>query len=442
MKQIAPSMKVPPHNLEAETVILSGMAISPKARIACKDSLSGDDFYREAHQHIFQAICELEQPDLITISNYLKKQDLLEKSGGMEHIEQVIAYASTGAGCEYHIKIVKDLSRRRQMILCCSMIAETCFQDWQETDEILSKARKTFNEIDIEDSIYYRKGVDLSNVYTAEEMFNQYGKYIEGLKDNRFLTGIHEIDKSIRGVAGGEVFFIIARAGTYKTALLQNLLRRYVNNSAWGAVFFSLEMPIANIAERYLQMTHEMKGREVEEDFKENPEGLKNKFVRSLNRLFVVPSIVNIKDIVQYIRLIEQNHKVKVGVIGIDYLGLMEGDGKGEYEIISNLAKNIKSLAKLLNIPVLVISQTSRKGGTGETEINLDMGRGSGVVEEAADFLFGIFKDEDKIICKILKNRKGRVGACWEIQFDPKTFILGEECKKWEAPKKEKGMKK
>jgi len=74
--------------------------------------------------------------------------------------------------------------------------------------------------------------IDISNVYDSKRMLGEYENYIKSLKQNRFLTGIHEIDKLIRGVAGGEVLTIIARAGSFKTAMLQNLLKNYIKNSA------------------------------------------------------------------------------------------------------------------------------------------------------------------------------------------------------------------
>ena len=102
-------------------------------------------------------------------------------------------------------------------------------------------------------------------------------------------------------------------------------------------------------------------------------------------------------------------------------MGLMEGPGTSEYEVISRLSVGIKSVAKLLNIPVIVLSQVNRKGGGGTNEISLDMGRGSGAIEEGADFVLGLWQvekagdvvgtDESHIdydlVCRILKNRKG-----------------------------------
>jgi replicative DNA helicase len=146
--------------------------------------------------------------------------------------------------------------------------------------------------------------------------------------------------------------------------------------------------------------------------------------------------------------LIEKHFNVKVGVIGVDYLGLMDGQGQGEYEIVSKLARDLKGLAKLLNIPVIVISQTSRKAGSGDVEVSLDMGRGSGAIEESADFVLGLYQVEEpklsvesdepayRLICKILKNRKGPKGSRWRLDLNPENLRLGPDAEPFQPPKK------
>ena len=239
--------------------------------------------------------------------------------------------------------------------------------------------------------------VDISNVYDAARMVEAYKQHIANLKKNRFILGIPEIDKRIRGVAGGEVLTILARSGSFKTAMLQNLLKNYVQNSAWASVFFSIEMPVASVTERYFQILDGCTGREVETMFTDTTQtGVKDaaigQFVKDLQRFFVIPTRVSLSDIAAYVQLIETEKNIKVGVIGIDYLGLMDGPGSNTYETISRLATGTKNIAKLLNIPVILLSQVSRKGGSGQSEISLDMGRDSGAIEEGADFVLGLWQ--------------------------------------------------
>jgi replicative DNA helicase len=123
----------------------------------------------------------------------------------------------------------------------------------------------------------------------------------------------------------------------------------------------------------------------------------------------------------------------------------MDGPGANTYETISRLATGTKNVAKLLNIPAILLSQVSRKGGSGQSEISLDMGRDSGAIEEGADFVLGLWqhpRDESDIdvwaeglpdgetqidlICKILKNRKGPAGSTWKLELTAHAMQIGE----------------
>jgi replicative DNA helicase len=444
--------KVPPHNLEAEQAVLCAMLINPDSRPKIKSQLHASDFYWEKHQTLFPVITETDG-DLIAIHDELMKKGFLEKSGGKEYLASLVDAVSTSAAVQYHVDIVKELSRKRKFVSLAESLLDKAHQ--LTSEELSSYVRESLNTIDIRDSFGVKQGVDIENVFTPEKMLKKYASHIETLKENRLIIGIHEIDKRIRGVAGGEVCFIIARAGSFKTAILQNLLKNYIQNSAWGAAFFSIEMPVSSLAERYHEIVHGSTGKDIEEIYvttkkgaSEIREGLEMKFIEDLENLFVVPTKVSILDVAQYIKLIQKEYKVKIGVVGIDYIGLMDGEGQGEYEVISKLARDCKGLAKMLNLPVIVLSQTSRRAGSGDVEISLDMGRGSGAIEEAADFVLGLYQVErekmaiedpepdQELICKILKNRKGPKGSRWRLDLDPTNLRIGSDAELWEPPKK------
>ena len=134
--------------------------------------------------------------------------------------------------------------------------------------------------------------------------------------------------------------------------------------------------------------------------------------------------------------------------VGIDYLGLLQGNGTSRYDVVSGLSTGTKDLAKMLNIPVVLLGQVSRKGGAGETEVTLDMGRDSGAIEEGADFVLGLWRQSQRVlpvesgseprydlICRILKNRKGPPGSYWKLNLDPTTLRIGSKAEPWEPPK-------
>lgn len=281
--------------------------------------------------------------------------------------------------------------------------------------------------------------VSMDYVYDAARMVDSYQQYLDNLKNNRFITGIDNIDKAIRGVGGGEVLTILARSGSFKTAMLQNMLKNYVQNSAWGAIFFSIEMPVASVAERYFSILDGCTGREVECMFTDKKMGYAKhaaieQFKSDLKGLQVITSKISIEDIPAYVHMIQSEKHIKIGVVGIDYIGLMDGDGKDEYQCVSNIARGLKTVAKDINIPIVVLSQVSRKGGDGEVEISLDMGRGSGAIEEGADFVLGLWQVEKKsspgeydLVCRILKNRKGFKGGRWKLDLIPGAMQIGRE---------------
>lgn len=183
--------------------------------------------------------------------------------------------------------------------------------------------------------------------------------------------------------------------------MLQNLLKNYINHSAWRAIFFSLEMPIHSITERYQSIDTGAAGSDVEATYTSklpSADRIKNEFEKQflsdLKNLFIVPTKVSISDMTAYIKLVETEKNIKIGLIGIDYLGLIDGRGVSEYEIILKLSRDIKTMAKSLNLPVVHLSQVNRKAGDGQIETTLDMGRGSGAVEEGADFVLGLWQVE------------------------------------------------
>ena len=452
--------KIQPHDLNAERAILGGAFLNPGCTPKVGKLLSFDDFYREAHQYIAQAFFNLKgKANLVTVSDFLKSKGLLERCGGDDYLAELVANISTSAGIEHHCQIVKNLAVRRRIIEQCSLSANQAFNLTIPISETLSEYKTAIRGLNSGQDQDYRD-VDICHVYDAQRMLDEYRAYIQDLKKNRFITGINEIDKRIRGVAGGEVLTIIARAGSFKTATLQNLLKNYVNNSSWGAVFFSIEMPIPSVTERYQEMIQGCGGQDVEEFYKSKDNGasefvskLENDFVKELKNLFIVPVKVSISDIGAYIKLIEHDFNVKIGVIGIDYLGLMDGPGLNEYEIISRLSKDIKTMAKRLNLPVILLSQVSRKGGSGYDEISLDHARGSGAIEEGADFVLGLWQAEREkgpqeaimdpeaeydLICRILKNRKGSAMSTWKLDLDANTLRIGPEAEPYEVSKKNK----
>ncbi|HBA85988.1 MAG TPA: hypothetical protein DCZ95_18035 [Verrucomicrobia bacterium] len=424
-----PQNRIQPHSTEIEQEVLSACLQGESTSVV--GILSPSDFYTTSHQKIYQAIESLSKRmapvDVLSVVDVLRSINELDACGGASYISSVMNNVPMAINLDHYCKVLKDKSAKRRMIQRCAELAISCYQD-EEIGDIYERSKQIVTAADLP-SIDRKRAVDISNVYPADKMLEEYRAYVSGMKNNRFVTGIHEIDKRIRGVGGGETLFIIARAGAYKTALLQNLMRNYVNASSWGAVFFSLEMPVPNITERFLQNFDRSSGKEIEDFYSHNLteciDPIETKFKQQLKRFYVVPTKCSLSDMERYVRLIEDHHKVHIGLIGVDYMGLVNQTGKSEYDKVSEIARGSKDLAKFLNIPVVVLSQINRSGEDGSVEVNIQMGRGSGAIEEAADFMLGLWKEDDNLIAKILKNRKGAPGSKWILELDSSCFFIG-----------------
>jgi len=311
------------------------------------------------------------------------------------------------------------------------------------------KSGKTLNEV--KDSLWTSLQVSTTGVdiYDAQKQVDEYKTRVANIKSMVLKTGFPEIDNRIRGVATGEVLCIIGRAGSYKTALLQHILRNYIHTSDMASVFFSIEMPAAGIVERNFSMLTGWTGYEIEMGFAEMQGETTSKaetsYLTEYENFFIIDSKINLSDISAAVATVENEYKKPVGVIGIDYLGLVEAEGKSEYEKVSNIARSIKHLARQIKKPIVLLSQTSRAAMDGTVELQMQHGRGSGAIEEACDFLLGLWQegedDDKKLLVKILKNRKGPAGDTFVVNMDRSNFRFDTKLAKYERPKKESKVK-
>lgn len=450
---------IPPNSIELEESLLSALFDDTEAVNEASKILKSNHFYRTAHQHLFNAFVQLihngEPPDGILLFEQLKRSGKIEEIGGAAALAKLKHTVLPSTDVIAYAEKIRDLAIKRQVIERAHAIIKRA-SNGADSSETIRYAIDSLQEITRPEFNSHRSTVHISNVYTSERMVSEYQAYLRNLRDNRFTTGIIPVDHAIRGIGGGEVMTILARAGSFKTALLQNMLKRYAKTSSLYAVFFSIEMPVASLAERYFEILDGSTGKEVERMFLDQSQaeicaGSVIQFKRDLERLLIVDTKVSLEQIPQYVDMIQRELGRRVGLIGIDYLGLMDAPGKEEYAQVSHLARGMKTMAKAVNLPVVLLSQVSRKGGDGEVEVSLDMGRGSGQIEEAADIVIGLWQEEEahcnpaepeyRLICRILKNRKGGRGKRFILELDPATLRFGENAVEYVKPKKARRKK-
>jgi replicative DNA helicase len=284
-------------------------------------------------------------------------------------------------------------------------------------------------------------GEDIAgDVLTTEELAERYMQTIKELRDSRVSLGIDWLNQKTRGLYPGQVCMCFARAGVGKTSYLINAL---ADNSAAGvpALFCSLEQLGAEIFERMAQNATETTGRAIEEGFATGD----LEYISSIrdyvgerfkNVLVCDKSALTITQLKAYVEAASQKAGTKIRLLCIDYFGLMRQEGRDAYQRASEVAKGLKEVAKDCGIAVLVLVQLSRAGGKGSVEVELDMARDSGQIEEAADIIVGMWRvngDEEgsghgvtvvgpngnmvtvpdgpgyyPVYIKLLKNRKGQ----------------------------------
>ncbi|MDE3097786.1 MAG: AAA family ATPase, partial [Chloroflexota bacterium] len=242
----------------------------------------------------------------------------------------------------------------------------------------------------------------------------------------RVTLGLPPLDAAMRGIAPGEVCEVMARAAVGKTAFVLNVLRNVSRPLRDGGLdgrtlFFTLEMPLAQVFERAAQIECDLPGWRVEDELREETEQhgrIVSRTTGAFDRVYFVDrDFLTYKDLDRYLDVAAEKLGAPVSFVVVDYLGRMQGArGDSPYEVTSTLAKQLKYLAKQRDIPILYLHQTSRAGTDGSTPVTLDMARDSGVVEEAADFVLGLWRpdmahsqgiEQERLRVALLKARRG-----------------------------------
>ncbi len=286
-------------------------------------------------------------------------------------------------------------------------------------------------------SRYKAHGLEKIKVYNLREAGQVYAEFVGNLKKAKVSTGFESIDKKLRGVMPGESLCVLGKTSVGKSAFLQNAGMNYAKSSGKPVLLFSMEMPITSVFERAGQIEMGISGYEMEEDFSRNSEDIPRfaelLFSKLPNFFCIEKGGLNLENIESLVRYAEESvYHDKTALVLIDYLGLVKGTGKDLYEEVSKVARGMKDLAKSLRVPIIFLSQVNRKYSPFD-ELQIDAARDSGAVDEASDFMLGLWYDgiqDDKaetykLKLGILKNRRGGLGTIG-IEMQKKTLRMKE----------------
>lgn len=421
----APIMKSLPQNTEAEQSVLGSMIIDKTSIAQAVEVLRSEDFYRDVHKVIFQAILELYQKDapvdMITLIEHLRSIEKLENSGGITYITEISNSVPSTANLQSYIKIVEDKSMLRKLIRSSTEIIENSYNKQDNVEEVLDFAEKKI--FDIAEKRTTSDFESISSVLERgfleiERLFNNKGD-ITGVP-----TGFPELDSKTSGFQSGDMVLIAARPSMGKTTFALNIAQYASLRANKSVVIFSLEMSKEQLgykllcAEANVDMLKLRTGNLEDQDW-ENIARASGPLAASKIYIDDTPGIT-VMEMRSKCRRIKIEHGIDM--IIIDYLQLMSGSGsESRQQEVSEISRSIKALAKEMKCPIIALSQLSRapEQRADHRPMLSDL-RESGSIEQDADIVMFLYRDEyynketeEKNIaeCIISKQRNGPVGT-------------------------------
>jgi replicative DNA helicase len=394
------SHKLPPQNVEAEQSILGGILIENEALHKVMEILTVDDFYRDAHQMIFNAMLDLsergEPADLITLMNELRKLNQLDSIGGASYLASLSDSVPTAANIEYYAKIVKEKAILRKLIQTSTEIITKGYEDREDVEELLDEAEQSIFEISenrVKPSFYPIKKIVKDSFEIFQRLYEK-KELVTGIP-----SGFKELDRMTAGFQPSDLIIVAGRPSMGKTAFCLNLAQYAAIENKIPIAIFSLEMSKEQLVIRMFCSEAHVEGNRLRTGFLNESDW--PKLTIAAGNLSEAPIFIDDSPALSVLELRAKARRLKgehgLGLLIIDYLQLMRGRMKVEsrQQEISEISRSLKALAKELNIPVIAVSQLSRKTEerTGNKPQLSDL-RESGAIEQDADLILFLYRDE------------------------------------------------
>lgn len=428
--------QLPPQDIEAEQSVLGSLLIDKDAIIKIADIITTDDFYRKAHEMIFEAMIELytksEPIDLLTVSSKLKEKKQFKDIGGMSYLTTLMNFVPTASNVIHYAKIVSQKNVLRNLISASNEISSLAWEENKDIDEILDEAeKKIFN---VSQTSLIQEFQHIKPHLT--EAFERFDRLHKGDDTWRGIpTGFMDLDKRLAGLQKADLIILAARPSFGKTSLALDFARYAAVNEKMAVGVFSLEMSKQQLIERLIAAEANvdlwrLRTGQLSDEGKDNDF---DKIGKALDRLSLAPIFIDdaASPNAMQIRTMARRLQSEKGLdlLIIDYLQLMQGTGRTENRTqeVSEISRSLKNLARELNIPIIAVSQLSRapEARTDQTPKLSDL-RESGSIEQDADVVMFIYR-EDKVKKEtdrkniaeihIAKHRNGPTGKV-ELYFN------------------------
>lgn len=423
--------RVPPQNLEAEQAVLGAILLDGEALITAMERIQTEDFYRTAHQYIYQSITEIaeanEPVDLITLTAKLQDKRQLEEIGGVTYLSELANAVPTAANVDYYAQIVEEKSMLRRLIRTATQIVSNGYASGDDISSLLSEAEQRILEIS-------QRRSSTGFVLIREVLMEVFEK-VEFLSQNRggftgIASGFRELDRMTSGFQRSDLIILAARPSVGKTAFALNVAQNVGVREKQTVAIFSLEMGAAQLVQRMICAEANVDASRMRTGALEGEDWTKMTMaISSLSEANIyiddTPGIT-VYDIRAKCRRLKKERGL--GMVVIDYLQLIQGRGRGDnrQQEVSEISRTLKMMARELDVPVIALSQLSRgvEQRQDKRPLMSDL-RESGSIEQDADIVAFLYRDdyynkesekEGIIEIIIAKQRNGPVGTV-ELAF-------------------------
>ena len=423
-------LKVPPHSVEAEQSVLGALMLNNEAWFNIADKIEARDFFRAAHQIIFEVMGELANDnqalDAVTISEALQSRGLIDKAGGNVYLAELVESVPGASNIVAYADIVREHSTFRQLIQTAFNISDSAFlPEGRKAAELLDTAEQAVFQIAEgrlkEDGPRHVVPLLTDAVNRIETLYRTRDP-ITGL-----ATGYHDLDRMTAGLQNSDLVIVASRPSMGKTSLALNFAEHAIMQEGEGTVlFFSLEQPAEQLILRmlsslgHIDQTRMRTGELSDDDWPRFTSAVSQLKDRSLY-IDDTPAL-SPNDIRTRARRVSREAG-GLKMIVVDYMQLMKSSEKHENRAseISEISRSLKAIAKEMRCPLVALSQLNRslENRPDKRPYMSDL-RESGAIEQDADVIFFIYRDEvynedsqDKGLAEIIisKQRNGPIGT-------------------------------
>jgi replicative DNA helicase len=418
--------KTLPHNADAERTVLGAVLVDNAAFNSAAEILTRDDFYREGHRRIFDAMAALAERshpiDLVTLKDELVRESALEAVGGAAYLGSLVDGVPRITNVDQWAKIIKEKAVLRNLIHAGNRIVQSAFEADEDAALILDRAEKSI--FDIAERRIRQGFVGIREIvkesFRTIDQLSQSKDLVTGLP-----TGFVDLDEKTSGLQKGDLVIVAARPAMGKTSFCLNVAQNASLRSGETIGLFSLEMSKEQLVLRMLCAdarvdAHRLRtGKLQEKDWAR----LAKAYADLSNSRIYIDDSAMVTPLEMRAKCRRQKAEHGLGLIIVDYLQLVTGSGRIEnrQQEISSISRSLKGLAKELAVPVIALSQLSRapEARTDKRPQLSDL-RESGAIEQDADIVMFIYReeeykqtDENRGIAELIigKQRNGPTGT-------------------------------